>query len=674
MNLNSALKKDNNSDQKSKSLEIYSRLIGYIRPYWYMAVSVLLLSLLTSLIAVLPAQITGIAIDEINQLGKGQLQAFSQQIPTKESPSLSITPLVKQLSSYASHNWMPNENKSIVTFYVLAVFFVCLHLITSGISISSGLIGARLGQKLIFDMRSQVYQHLQKLSLGYFHNHSTGDLISRTVNDVNSLQNAILEPVIAFTTNVFTLFWVLYLCLSWDCELTLLSLSIAPFLGLAMFIFGRKIRKVILKVRQKIGELTSFLQENLSGIAIIKGFVKEKQESIRFDKKNKENMDLNVKVAIMYILFSPMMKTLSLAGALFILLYGGIKVVNGEMTPGIFVVFFSYIRLLYRPITGLSGFYQQIQTARASAERIFEVLDTVPDIKNKENAYDVPQIRGEIEFRDVYFSYSNNVDVLKNINLKALPGKMIAFVGASGVGKTTIINLVPRFYDPTKGDIFVDGHNVKDIKIESFRRQIGMVLQEPFLFNDTIKNNILYGRDEATDEEIINSAIAANAHDFIMQLPDGYNTIIGERGSRLSAGQRQRISIARAILMNPRILILDEATSSVDTETESLIQDAIQKLVRDRTTFVIAHRLSTIYNADLIIVLENGTIAESGTHDELLTKGGIYKRLYDAQFKYSSDEKELRVQIKPARQTQNESESVNKIMSKINDMLQDDDF
>ncbi len=327
-------------------------------------------------------------------------------------------------------------------------------------------------------------------------------------------------------------------------------------------------------------------------------------------------------------------------GSLIVMLYGGIKVLRGEMTAGMFVVFFPYIGMLNGPIMGINRFFTYIIRALASVDRVFEVLDTKPEVADKEDAIELPPIKGYVEFQDVCFSYTKEVEVLKNVSFKCNPGQMVAFVGPSGAGKSTAISMVARFYDPTGGRILVDGYDLRDVKQSSLRKQIGIVLQDPFLFNDTVKSNIAYGKLGATDEEIIEAAKAANAHDFILELPNGYETVIGERGIKLSGGQKQRISIARAILADPRILILDEATSSVDTETEMLIQTAIQRLVANRTTFVIAHRLSTVHNADLIIVLDKGNIVEMGKHKDLITNDGLYSRLYKIQFRIKSPEPE----------------------------------
>lgn len=636
-----------------KSSKTYIRLLRYARPYLHLAAFILLLALISTFISVLPTQMMGVAIDEINRFGSDRgIQETRNAArdtarparPPSLQKSLPVAPAIRKAAFYLWENWMPDSNQSAVTIYVIAAAFLLLHFITSGISVIRGFIMARLGQTIIFDMRNSVYQHIQKLSLRYFEERRTGDVMSRVINDVNSLQSVIVGPVIGLVTDIFRMCWVLYFCLLFDWHLTLLSLLVGPVLGIATLIFGIFMRKIYRLVRQKIGELNALLQDNLSGIRVIKGFAREEHELGRFRDKSDENRRLNIKIARIHALFSPAIGTVTRLGSLFVLLYGGLKVLNGEMTAGMFVTFPIYIGMLYGPIMGISRFFTSIIRALASVERVFEVLETEPEVADKEDAIELPAIRGEVEFRDVCFSYTEEIEVLTDVSLKAAPGQMVAFVGPSGAGKTTAVNLVPRFYDPTKGDIFIDGHNLRDIKQESLRKQMGIVLQEPFLFNDTIKASIAYGKLGATDEEIIEAAKAANAHDFIQQLSEGYDTVVGERGVKLSGGQRQRISIARAILADSRILILDEATSSVDTETEMLIQDAIQRLVKDRTTFVIAHRLSTIHNADLIAVLDGGHVVEMGTHDELLANDGLYRRLHKAQFRIPDDDADAKRQ------------------------------
>lgn len=629
-------------EQAIKALKTYLRLFHYVRPYWHLALTVLILSGLSSFTSILPTQITGVAIDQIWAAGNSAINKDANNIKNNqasnprsmpEGKSLTIEPIIRKATNYISTNLMPNKNRFIVTFVVLALAYLAFHFLGQGISIANGFIMTKLGNTLTFDMRNNVYDHLQKLSLRFFEDRKTGDLMSRAVNDVDSLQDAMVGPVIWFITDMLRLAWVLYLCIKWDWELTVLSLLVTPFLIISTVSFGIFMKKKYMILRQKIGDLNAVIQDNISGIRTIKGFAREDYELERFKKTNGENKKIQIRVGYYSTAFSPLVSTLMQAGTLIVLFFGGIKVLNGEMAPGIFIVFFSYVNMLYGPIMGVSRFFNFIIRAVASVDRVFEILDTKPDVADKDDAIELTSMRGEMEFRNVNFSYVEGIDVLKDVSFRSLPGQMIAFVGPSGAGKTTAINMVARFYDPKSGDVFVDGYNLKDIKQKSLRRNMGIVLQDPFLFNDTVKANIAYGKIGASDEEIIEASKAANAHDFILGLPNGYDTIVGERGVKLSGGQRQRVSIARAILANPRILILDEATSSVDTETEMQIQIAIQRLVKDRTTFVIAHRLSTVHSADLIVVLDNGRAVETGRHHELIEKDGLYNRLYKIQFR-----------------------------------------
>jgi len=456
--------------------------------------------------------------------------------------------------------------------------------------------------------------------------------MSRLMNDVNSLEQAIAGPVITFITDMFKFAWIIYFCMKLDWQLTSIVLFVCPFISLCTYNFGKRIRKIFRSLRQKTGDLNALIQDNISGIRIIASFAKEPEELERFKQKNYENYFLHVQILRLVNTLRPAVDLITEVGAVVVICFGGYKVLQGQLSAGTFVIFFPYLQRMYGPITGVTRFYNQIQRALASTERVFEVLDTPAELKDAPNAVNLPNVHGTVEFKNVHFKYNQDPEVLSDINIKALPGQMIAFVGPSGSGKTTLTNLIPRFYDPSKGDIIIDDHNIKDVKLQSLRKQTAMVLQETFLFNDTVKVNIAYARSDASDEEIEAAAKAANAHEFIIELANGYDSLIGERGVKLSGGQKQRIAIARAILANPRILILDEATSSVDTETEQLIQNAIYRLVKDRTTFVIAHRLSTILHADLIVVLDNGKIVETGHHQGLLVKDGLYKKLFEMQF------------------------------------------
>ena len=507
-----------------------------------------------------------------------------------------------------------------------------MHAANSGIMLFHGFITTELGQRLIYDMRNQLYGHIQQFPLSYFENNKTGEIMSRLMNDVNSLEQAIVGPVITFITDMFKFGWILYFCMKLDWQLTSVALFVCPFISLCTYNFGKRIRKVFRSLRDKTAELNALIQDNISGIKVIAGFAKEAEEMERFRNKNYDNYNLYVRILKLVSTLRPIVDLITETGAVIVICFGGYKVLQGQLSAGTFVIFFPYLQMMYSPITGLTRFYNQVQRAIASTERIFEILDTPSELKDAPNAIDLPPVRGIVEFRHVHFRYNQDMDVLTDINISACPGQMIALVGPSGSGKTTLTKLIPRFYDPTKGEILIDGYNIKDVKLHSLRRQMAMVLQEPFLFNDTVKANIAYARFDALNNEIEEAACAANAHDFIMKLPHRYDSVIGERGVKLSGGQKQRIAIARAILANPRILILDEATSSVDTETEQLIQNAIYRLVKHRTTFVIAHRLSTILHADLIVVMDQGLIVETGLHHELLANGALYKKLFEMQF------------------------------------------
>lgn len=623
------------------SKNTYIRLLGYLKPYWHKSAIILILSAVSAYVAVLPTQILGIAVDEIKMADK-----FIKTMPSNPSEEKSSDktylheqkspiPLSKPLlaASHSIHkHWFESYNSTIVTLAFLAVSFIFMHTFHSGITLIHGFITSELGQRLIYDIRNQLYDHIQRFPLQYFENTKTGDIMSRLMNDVNSLEQAVVGPVITFITDMFKFGWILYFCLKLDWQLTSIALFVCPFISLCTYNFGKRIRKVFRSLRDKTAELNSLIQDNISGIRVIAGFAKETEEMERFRNKNYENYNLYVRILKLVSALRPIVDLITETGAVVVICLGGYKVLQGQLSAGTFVIFFPYLQMMYSPITGLTRFYNQVQRAIASTERIFEILDTPCELKDAPHAIDLPPVRGVVEFKQVHFTYNQDGEVLIGINLSARPGQMIAFVGPSGSGKTTLTQLIPRFYDPTKGGIFIDGYNIREVKLHSLRKQMAMVLQEPFLFNDTVKANIAYARSDVLDKEIEEAARAANAHDFIVELPKGYASVIGERGVKLSGGQKQRIAIARAILANPRILILDEATSSVDTETEQLIQNAIYRLVKNRTTFVIAHRLSTILHADLIVVLEKGRIVETGLHHELLTHGGLYKKLFEMQF------------------------------------------
>ena len=635
----------NNPQKSSSNSSTYFRLLCYLIPYWRRTLIILALSAISAFIAVLPIQILGIVVDEIKIADRimhttETNQQVSRQTGDFDTGSLadentSPIPLSKPLltaSDYVHNRWFENKDSTIFMLIFLGASFLVMHTIGSGITMTHGYITTELGQRLVYNLRNQLYGHIQRFPLNYFENNKTGDIMSRLMNDVNSLEQAIAGPVITFITDMFKFAWIIYFCMKLDWQLTSIVLFVCPFISLCTYNFGKRIRIIFRSLRQKTGDLNALIQDNISGIRIIASFAKEPEELERFKQKNYENYFLHVQILRLVNTLRPAVDLITEVGAVVVICFGGYKVLQGQLSAGTFVIFFPYLQRMYGPITGVTRFYNQIQRALASTERVFEVLDTPAELKDAPNAVNLPNVHGTVEFKNVHFKYNQDPEVLSDINIKALPGQMIAFVGPSGSGKTTLTNLIPRFYDPSKGDIIIDDHNIKDVKLQSLRKQTAMVLQETFLFNDTVKVNIAYARSDASDEEIEAAAKAANAHEFIIELANGYDSLIGERGVKLSGGQKQRIAIARAILANPRILILDEATSSVDTETEQLIQNAIYRLVKDRTTFVIAHRLSTILHADLIVVLDNGKIVETGHHQGLLVKDGLYKKLFEMQF------------------------------------------
>lgn len=489
-----------------------------------------------------------------------------------------------------------------------------------------------IGQRVVADVRNQLYRAIQGQSMSFFTKHPTGILMSRITNDVNSMQGTVSEAVTSLLKDSFTLVCLIFVIFYRDWQLALVAMVIFPLTIYPIATFGRKMRSVATRTQVTMGTLTTLLQETISGARIVKAFGREDYEGSRFSRENENLLRLTLKAVSISAISSPFMEFLGGIGIAAIVFYGGYQVIQGVSTPGTFFSFLTALLMLYEPIKRLTNVNNTIQQGIAGAQRVFSIIDTVPEIQNKTGAVPLPAIWKAIEIRNVTFRYED-VPVLNRINLTVRAGEAVAFVGMSGGGKTTLVNLIPRFYDVSEGQILIDGLDVRDVTIESLRAQIGMVTQQTILFNDTVRNNIVYGDSGKTEADVIRAAKAANAHNFIMNLPQGYDTVIGEQGTKLSGGERQRISIARALLKDAPILILDEATSSLDTEAEIEVQEALENLMRGRTTLVIAHRLSTIRNADRIAVLVNGEIAEEGTHETLLNKRGEYYRLYQMQFK-----------------------------------------
>ena len=490
-----------------------------------------------------------------------------------------------------------------------------------------------VGQSVIIDIRAAVFKKLQRLSVSFYDKNKTGTIMSYVTNDVNALQSAMVENTIEMITEGFILIGSVVAMIYLDWRLTLFTVCTFPVVLWFMEFFGKKIRKTGGRIQECTADITSVLQESVASARVIKSFVREDYEVDRFDVENRANFRANMKNAQLMATLTPVVELVAAIGVTMIIWYGGNNVINGTITAGSLVAFLTYAVNISNPIKRLTRVIGNIQKALAAAQRVFMIIDMPEEIAESRDAKQLPEVSGKVEFKNVSFAYDDKGNVITDLSFSVKPGEVIAIVGPSGAGKSTIANLLPRFYDVNKGDIKIDGHSVREVTLDSLREQVGIVPQETMLFNGSVYNNILYGRLDATKEEIEAAAKAANAHDFIMQLTDGYETKLGDRGVNLSGGQRQRIAIARAIVKNPRILILDEATSALDTESERVVQEALDRLMVGRTSFVIAHRLSTVKNADKILVLEKGNLVESGTHDELLALDGLYAHLYKIQYR-----------------------------------------
>ena len=490
-----------------------------------------------------------------------------------------------------------------------------------------------VGESIVIDVRGIVYRKLMTLSTHFFDTNKLGTIMSYVTNDVAALQGAMVANSIEIITETSILIGSVGAMVYLDWKLTLFTFCTFPVVLFFMDFFGKKIRKSGHRIQQATADITSILQETLAATRVVKSFVRERYEIARFDQQNKANFYANMISAKLMGTLSPVIEFIAALGVTAIIWFGGRSVIGGDITAGSLVAFLVYAINISNPIKRIARVLGSIQKALAAAERVFYIMDLTDTIPQKPDAITLPSVEGNVEFRHVSFAYNKGETSLLDVSFSAKPGQAIALVGPSGAGKSTVASLLPRFYDVTEGAIFVDGHDVRDVTLASLREQVGIVPQETNLFNDTVYNNILYGRLDATRDEVIAAAKAANADEFIQQLPKGYDTQLGDRGVNISGGQRQRISIARAILKNPRILILDEATSALDTESERIVQEALDRLMVGRTSFVIAHRLSTIQNAAKIIVLDKGSIVEEGTHQQLMAKHGLYAHLHDIQFK-----------------------------------------
>jgi len=516
---------------------------------------------------------------------------------------------------------------------MIAVAAVIIYFFRSLLSYGQVYLMSFAGQRMIIDLRKDIYRHIQTLSFDFFAKWRVGDVMSRIVNDTGSLQNSMMLSVTEILPNVLTLAGALVYLIRLDLRLTVLALMVAPIITFTISRFSALIRDAARQTQKKAGDIYSILAEKIAGIKVIKSFTTEQHEVKYLGNEMEKSFWLTMREIQIDATQKPLLELIQAIAIAIVIWYGAYEVVAGQLSINNLIAFFVGVGLIATPISTLGKITIAIQRSLSAAERVFEVMDTKPAIADAKDAVELPAIKGEVVFNNVNFSYEKETPILRNINLRTKPGEIIALVGRSGAGKTTFVNLIPRFYDTVSGSVLIDGLDVKKCVLYSLRKQIGIVHQDTVLFLGTIKENISYGSFDATDEQVIAAAKAANIHDFIMGLPDKYKTKVGERGALLSGGEKQRVSIARAILRDPRILILDEATSSLDTESERLVQDALEKLIKGRTTFIIAHRLSTVQIADRILVFDKGSIIEEGSHKELIAKGGKYKMLYDMQFR-----------------------------------------
>jgi len=534
------------------------------------------------------------------------------------------------VGSKAAPQWLPEDKFLVLNIAALSI--VAIAVLGAIASYVENVLTTSVGQWVTHDLRTTLYDHVQRLSLTYHDKSRTGDLVSRVTNDIDTIQSFITSTLLGAFIDVVTLVGMIVIMGAINFKFTLVALAIAPFLFAFVYKYTHAIKTLTRAVRKKESEIASNVQEVFSSIRVVKAFASENYERRRFERESMESVELTLRAKALKAGLSPTVDIIVAIGSALVLWYGARLALQGTLTAGSLIVFLVYLGKLYSPIRGLSKLPDTFSKPAVAFERIQEVMDVEvkdPDRKKPQKA--APFI-GLVEFEDVSFSYRQDQPILQNINFRIEPGQTAAFVGPTGAGKTTIVSLIPRFYEPTTGIIRIDGTDIRTMKRRSLRKQIGFVLQDTILFRTTVFNNIAYGRPSATREEIIEAARQANAHDFILEMPDGYDTLIGERGVTLSGGQRQRIGIARAIVRNAPILILDEPSSGLDSSSEALIFDALEKLMEGRTCIVITHRLNTIRHADVIFVLKDGQIVEQGTHGKLVANGGVYSELHATQF------------------------------------------
>jgi ATP-binding cassette subfamily B protein len=647
---------------KPKNLsQTLGRFGHYFKPFWFALIVVLGLVVVSTWTQVTVPDLLGQATDcYLTPIAERTFGDFTGQAPSSSAstncwhsegkqPESFTQNLIQGMMEIGSFT-RPSDATGLQTqaqriaglgqLVLIVILFFVVGAVTTGLSFFTM---SWAGNHVLRDLREDLYQHLLRLSLGYYGEHEAGDLMSRITNDSETIQQAISFALLNVFSGFLLLFWVSYNMVRLSLPFALLSLVVVPFMIVATVWFSGQARKAFRRARERIGNVNAELQESISAVREVQAFNRADENIENFRVVNAANRDANVKAVAYTSALAPTLEALGYVALALVAGVGGMAILTGGtffgtvVSLGLVITFVAYVQRFNQPIQQIAILWTNLQNAIAGGERIFNLMDVEPEIVDKPGAIEMPAIQGEVEFENVCASYRPGLPVLSNVFFKVQSGQTVAIVGPTGAGKTTIINLIPRFYDVCDGAVTIDGIDVRDVSMESLRRQIGIVLQDTFLFSATVMENIRYGRPSATDEEVLEAARLSNVDTFIERLPEGYQTVLGERGSGLSQGQRQLIAIARAALANPRILILDEATSSVDTRTERLIQKALNQLMNNRTSFVIAHRLSTIRNADVVLVIDQGQVVERGKHDELLARKGFYYDLYMSQFRAEDD-------------------------------------